>query len=168
MCEFVLSFLFVQLNEDKFFHQYTSQPQAWLWEGSFLKSSLHYCFTQTVSPRLRNFISKNYDTMSKTAISFLKNVFVIFVENIWTITLYFSWDLRLCRCSPNWLLIVLFLDVTLCRLVNRYQPHSITFQKIVHTSSAIGTVSWPAIINSKHEEILGSVSPEANLANTNF
>ena len=95
-------------------------------------------------------------------------LWVIFVEDIWIITLYFSWDLWLCRCSPNWLLIVLFWDVTLCSLVNRYQPHSITFQKRVHTSSAIGAASWPVIFNSKHEEILGSVSPEANLANTNF
>ena len=90
-------------------------------------------------------------------------VCVIFVENIWIIMLNFSWDLWFCRCSPIWLLIVLFWDLTLCRLVNGYQRHSNTFQKIVHPSSVIETASWPVIVNSKHSETQGSIVPRSEL-----
>jgi hypothetical protein len=150
-------------NEDKFFHQYISQTKAWLQESFFLKSYIHYYLTQTIILRPKNFISKTMIQYKKMPLVFWKmSLWVILVQDIWFIMLYFSWDLWFCRRSPNWLLIVLFWDVTLCSLVNRYQPHSITFQKRVHTSSVTVTASWPVIVISKHEEIQSCISPEAN------
>ena len=76
--------------------------------------------------------------------------------------------LAVCICSPKSLPTVLFWDVTLHRLVNRYKLHSVTFQKRVHNSSAAGTAGWPVILNSNDEETQGFVSPEANISVTNL